>query len=77
MYLVVCFIPFLIVELCHAQYVNFHILKQGICEDMTLEFYLVTYDNIGGVTCRRFREGYTEPKFWLLSCLLDDRYYIS
>jgi len=59
---------FLIVDLCHAQYVNFHVPKQGICEDRTLEFYLVTYDNIG-VTCRRFRDtrsqnsGYS-PVFW-------------
>jgi hypothetical protein len=60
---------FLIVELCHAQYANFHVLKQGICEDRTLEFYLVTYDNIGGVTCRRFRDTRSQnsgyfPVFW-------------
>ncbi|PWZ18404.1 F-box protein [Zea mays] len=44
-------------------------LWKGICEDRTLEFYLVTYDDIGGVTCRRFRDtqsqnsGYS-PVFW-------------
>ncbi|KXG23560.1 F-box protein At3g12350 isoform X1 [Sorghum bicolor] len=44
-------------------------LWKGICEDRSLEFYLVTYDNIGGVTCRRFRDsrsqssGYS-PVFW-------------
>ncbi|KAL6622758.1 hypothetical protein ACP70R_032637 [Stipagrostis hirtigluma subsp. patula] len=42
---------------------------KGICEDRTLEFYLVTYDDIGGVTCRRFGDtrsqnsGYS-PVFW-------------
>ncbi|KAL6842181.1 hypothetical protein ACP4OV_028160 [Aristida adscensionis] len=44
-------------------------LWKGICEDRTLEFYLVTYDDIGGVTCRRFSDtrsqnsGYS-PVFW-------------
>lgn len=58
----------LIVELCHAYYVNFYV-PQGICEDRTLEFYLVAYDDIGGVTCRRFSDprgqnsGYS-PVFW-------------
>ena len=43
--------------------------KQGICENRTLEFYLVNYDDIGGVTCRRVSEtkghnsGYS-PLFW-------------
>ncbi|KAM0900375.1 hypothetical protein ACQ4PT_020683 [Festuca glaucescens] len=44
-------------------------LWKGICENRTLEFYLVTYDDIGGVTCRRVSEtkghnsGYS-PLFW-------------
>ncbi|CAN6329209.1 unnamed protein product [Urochloa humidicola] len=44
-------------------------LWKGICEDRTLEFYLVAYDDIGGVTCRRFNDtrgqnsGYS-PVFW-------------
>ncbi|KAF8783974.1 hypothetical protein HU200_000066 [Digitaria exilis] len=56
------------IELCHLYYVNFHV-PQGICEDRTLEFYLVAYDDIGGVTCRRFSDtrgqnsGYS-PLFW-------------
>ncbi|KAK7383229.1 hypothetical protein VNO78_28903 [Psophocarpus tetragonolobus] len=28
-------------------------LWKGICGDMSLEFYLVAYDDIGGITCRR------------------------
>ncbi|TVU50062.1 hypothetical protein EJB05_01417, partial [Eragrostis curvula] len=45
------------------------ICYRGICENRTLEFYLVTYDDIGGVTCRRFSDtrgqnsGYS-PVFW-------------
>ncbi|PAN21143.1 hypothetical protein PAHAL_3G444900 [Panicum hallii] len=44
-------------------------LWKGICEDRTLEFYLIAYDDIGGVTCRRFSDprgqnsGYS-PVFW-------------
>ncbi|CAN6351845.1 unnamed protein product [Urochloa humidicola] len=44
-------------------------LWKGICEDSTLEFYLVAYDDIGGITCRRFNDtrvqnsGYS-PVFW-------------
>ncbi|KAK1324064.1 F-box protein [Acorus calamus] len=44
-------------------------LWKGICDDMRLEFYLVTYDDIGGITCRRVGEsvepfsGYC-PVFW-------------
>ncbi|KAK8458387.1 hypothetical protein SEVIR_3G368700v4 [Setaria viridis] len=44
-------------------------LWKGICEDRTPEFYLVAYDDIGGVTCRRFSDtrgqnsGYS-PVFW-------------
>ncbi|KAJ1265516.1 hypothetical protein BS78_08G081900 [Paspalum vaginatum] len=44
-------------------------LWKGICEDRTLEFYLVTYDDIGGVTCRRFSDTRSQnscysPVFW-------------
>ncbi|KAG8093201.1 hypothetical protein GUJ93_ZPchr0012g20641 [Zizania palustris] len=44
-------------------------LWKGICESRTLEFYLVTYDDIGGITCRRVSDtrgqnsGFT-PIFW-------------
>lgn len=44
-------------------------LWKGICENRTMEFYVVTYDDIGGVTCRRVSEtggqssGYS-PIFW-------------
>ncbi|WVZ90362.1 hypothetical protein U9M48_036669 [Paspalum notatum var. saurae] len=44
-------------------------LWKGICEDRTLEFYLVSYDDIGGVTCRRFSDTRSQnscysPVFW-------------
>ncbi|OVA05880.1 F-box domain [Macleaya cordata] len=44
-------------------------LWKGICDDMSLEFYLVAYDDIGGITCRRVGDslepfsGYF-PVFW-------------
>ncbi|KAJ6801933.1 F-box protein [Iris pallida] len=44
-------------------------LWKGICENLNLEFYLVTYDDVGGVTCRRVGDsselfsGYS-PVFW-------------
>ncbi|XP_026390581.1 F-box protein At3g12350-like [Papaver somniferum] len=44
-------------------------LWKGICDDMSLEFYLVAYDDIGGVTCRKVGDsvepfsGYS-PVFW-------------
>ncbi|WVZ90361.1 hypothetical protein U9M48_036669 [Paspalum notatum var. saurae] len=43
--------------------------SRGICEDRTLEFYLVSYDDIGGVTCRRFSDTRSQnscysPVFW-------------
>ncbi|KAJ8492659.1 hypothetical protein OPV22_014380 [Ensete ventricosum] len=47
-------------------------LWKGISEDMVLEFYLVTYDDVGGITCRRVGEageqfsGYS-PVFWTSS----------
>ncbi|KAL8154031.1 hypothetical protein V2J09_011791 [Rumex salicifolius] len=44
-------------------------LWKGICDDMSLDFYLVTYDEIGGIACRRvgdsskpFSSGL--PVFW-------------
>ncbi|KAB1203998.1 hypothetical protein CJ030_MR8G002107 [Morella rubra] len=44
-------------------------LWKGICDDMTLDFYLVVYDDIGGIACRRVGDsseqfsGYA-PVFW-------------
>lgn len=44
-------------------------LWKGICEDMNLDFYLVAYDDIGGIACRRVGDsakpfaGYA-PVFW-------------
>ncbi|PIA29368.1 hypothetical protein AQUCO_06000023v1 [Aquilegia coerulea] len=44
-------------------------LWKGICDDMSLDFFLVTYDDIGGITCRRLGDasepfsGYS-PVFW-------------
>lgn len=44
-------------------------MLQGICDDMSLDFYLVAYDDIGGVACRRVGDslkpfsGYA-PVFW-------------
>ncbi|XP_010272897.1 PREDICTED: F-box protein At3g12350 [Nelumbo nucifera] len=44
-------------------------LWKGICDGMRLDFYLVTYDDIGGVVCRRIVDasepfsGYS-PVFW-------------
>ncbi|KAA8537858.1 hypothetical protein F0562_027562 [Nyssa sinensis] len=44
-------------------------LWKGICDDLNLDFYLVAYDDIGGITCRRLGDscrplcGYS-PVFW-------------
>ncbi|CAK9155438.1 unnamed protein product [Ilex paraguariensis] len=44
-------------------------LWKGICDDMNLDFYLVVYDDIGGIACRRVGDaskpfsGY-DPVFW-------------
>lgn len=44
-------------------------LWKGICDDMSLDFYLVVYDDIGGIACRRVGDsskpfsGYA-PVFW-------------
>ncbi|KAF5456098.1 hypothetical protein F2P56_025610 [Juglans regia] len=44
-------------------------LWKGICDDMTLDFYLVVYDDIGGIACRRVGDSYERfssysPVFW-------------
>ncbi|XP_039120877.1 F-box protein At3g12350 isoform X1 [Dioscorea cayenensis subsp. rotundata] len=44
-------------------------LWKGICEDMRLDFFLVTYDDIGGITCRRVGDSGEpfssySPVFW-------------
>lgn len=42
---------------------------QGICDDMSLDFYLVSYDDIGGIACRKVGESSRPlslhaPVFW-------------
>lgn len=42
---------------------------QGICDDMSLDFYLVSYDDIGGIACRKIGESSRPlslhaPVFW-------------
>lgn len=44
-------------------------MMQGICADMSLAFYLVAYDEIGGIACRRLgdppqRFSTYAPVFW-------------
>ncbi|XP_052203660.1 F-box protein At3g12350-like [Diospyros lotus] len=41
-------------------------LWKGISDDMTLDFYLVAYDDIGGITCRRVGDSFSiySPVFW-------------
>ncbi|XP_057973700.1 F-box protein At3g12350 [Malania oleifera] len=44
-------------------------LWKGICEGMNLDFYLVAYDDIGGIACRRVGDSYKpfsgySPVFW-------------
>nr|KYP57079.1 F-box protein At3g12350 family [Cajanus cajan] len=47
-------------------------LWKGICDDMSLAFYLVVYDDIGGIACRRIGDppehfsvsGHAPPVFW-------------
>ncbi|XP_055835555.1 F-box protein At3g12350 [Solanum dulcamara] len=44
-------------------------LWKGFCDDMTLEFFLVSYDDIGGIACRRLVElckpfSAYAPVFW-------------
>ncbi|KAF5942800.1 hypothetical protein HYC85_020442 [Camellia sinensis] len=43
--------------------------RVGICDDMNLDFYLVTYDDIGGIACRRVGDSSQpfsdySPVFW-------------
>lgn len=45
---------------------------QGICENMSLDFYLVSYDDVGGIACRKVGDSnrpLTEhaPVFWTSS----------
>ncbi|KAK9271084.1 hypothetical protein L1049_026673 [Liquidambar formosana] len=47
----------------------FYSSLQGICDDMNLDFYLVAYDDIGGITCRRVGDSFKpfssySPVFW-------------
>lgn len=44
-------------------------LWKGICDDMSLDFYLVVYDDIGGIACRRVGDSSERfscyaPVFW-------------
>lgn len=47
-------------------------LWKGICDDMSLDFYLVTYDDVGGIACRKVGDSnrpptYHAPIFWTSS----------
>ncbi|KAL3812315.1 hypothetical protein ACJIZ3_013583 [Penstemon smallii] len=47
-------------------------LWKGICDDMSLDFYLVSYDDIGGIACRKVGDSskplsYHAPVFWTSS----------
>ncbi|KAG8390967.1 hypothetical protein BUALT_Bualt01G0138500 [Buddleja alternifolia] len=47
-------------------------LWKGICDDMSLDFYLVSYDDVGGIACRKFGDSnrpltYHAPIFWATS----------
>ncbi|KAL6504584.1 hypothetical protein OROHE_023342 [Orobanche hederae] len=44
-------------------------LWKGICDDMSLDFYLVSYDDVGGIACRKVGDSnrpitYHAPIFW-------------
>ncbi|KAL8030095.1 hypothetical protein ABFX02_14G266000 [Erythranthe guttata] len=44
-------------------------LWKGICENMSLDFYLVSYDDVGGIACRKVGDSnraltYHAPIFW-------------
>ncbi|GKV20059.1 hypothetical protein SLEP1_g30232 [Rubroshorea leprosula] len=42
-------------------------LWKGICSDMNLDFYIVRYDEIGGIICRKVGDlssSYSAPVFW-------------
>lgn len=53
----------------------FSLLLQGVSDDRNLGFYLISYDGIGGIACRRVGDssapsgGYT-PVFWTSSTSL-------
>lgn len=41
------------------------LFNQGICENMNLNFYLVSYDDIGGIVCREVGDSLEHsPVFW-------------
>ncbi|XP_057776555.1 F-box protein At3g12350 [Salvia miltiorrhiza] len=47
-------------------------LWKGICDDMSLDFYLVSYDDVGGIACRKVGDSYRPltyhaPIFWTSS----------
>ncbi|KAH6781133.1 hypothetical protein C2S52_012370 [Perilla frutescens var. hirtella] len=47
-------------------------LWKGICDDTNLDFYLVTYDDVGGIACRKVGDSnrpltYHAPIFWTSS----------
>ncbi|KAK8937721.1 F-box protein [Platanthera guangdongensis] len=46
-------------------------LWKGICEDMSLEFYLITHDDVGGIACRRIGDAGPfsdySPLFWTVN----------
>ncbi|KAK4434351.1 F-box protein [Sesamum alatum] len=47
-------------------------LWKGICDDMSLDFYLVSYDDVGGIACRKVGDSnrpltYHAPIFWTSS----------
>ena len=46
-----------------------YFILQGISDDMSMDFYLVVYDDIGGISCRRVRDSSERfssnaPVFW-------------
>lgn len=60
-----------------AQYIRFHCRLpdaaacslQGVCDGMNLDFYQVEYDDLGGITCRKFGDSSehssgSTPVFW-------------
>ncbi|PIN03227.1 hypothetical protein CDL12_24248 [Handroanthus impetiginosus] len=47
-------------------------LWKGICDDMSLDFYLVSYDDLGGIACRKVGDSnrpliHNAPIFWTSS----------
>ncbi|KAL1564735.1 F-box protein [Salvia divinorum] len=52
-------------------------LWKGICDDMSLDFYLVSYDDVGGIACRKVGDfhrplTYHGPIFWTPSLTFFD-----